>query len=182
MGLANQMKKDYGTILQTLQRFKVEIPPIPAELKALSIEGESYAIAYPIQGILKYHGLADYEHRIANFPSISLNNSSAYTLSYVKFDQTFDDDLVVLNGEVVPKQSQEFGRVRHQLNNIRRYAQVETKAIVISRNLFTDTNEIALGKGLGTSASGGAAISHAAISILYRGNDYYADNPTLRSL
>lgn len=182
MGFGNQMEKDYQAILQTLKRFKVEIPPIPSELKAIVVEGEAFAIAYPIQGLLKYHGLADYGHRIANFSSVSLNNTSAYTLSYVKFDQSLSDDNFILNGSSLPKQSAEYGRIRHQLNNIRRYAQVETKAMIISRNLFTDTNEIAVGKGLGTSASGGAAIAHAAIAILYRGNDYYADNPALRSL
>ena len=42
-------------------------------------------MAYPIQGLLKYHGLSDPLQRIAYFPSISLCNDAIMTITYCKF-------------------------------------------------------------------------------------------------
>ncbi|UYP47315.1 Phosphomevalonate decarboxylase [Candidatus Lokiarchaeum ossiferum] len=145
-------------------------------------EGESYSIAYPIQGLLKYHGMADHNHRIAYFPSISLNNDSAFTISYLKLSKEFSEDKFILNGKEIASNKREFDRIQHQLNFIRKYSKCSTKGLVISRNVMKNTLQTTLGKGLGTSASGGAAIAHAAMNILYSEENSIHSNFRLKSI
>ena len=85
--LISNLKEDYGEILQYLLEKDYIIQNLPSDLTAKKNFGEAYALAYPIQGILKYHGIANEDHRIAYFPSISLNNDCSYTISYLKFDE-----------------------------------------------------------------------------------------------
>jgi diphosphomevalonate decarboxylase len=131
---------------------------------------------------LKYHGLADFDLRTAYFSSISINNDSAFTITYVKFNQKFDNDQFILNGIRMEPDSSEFQRVFHQLEYIRKHAEITTHATVISRNISKKTNNTAIGKGLGFSASAGAAIAKAAISILYEQSSEYTQNSRLNSI
>lgn len=159
-----------------------DFSPIPDSQACDFEEGESYALAYPIQGLLKYHGMADHNQRIAYFPSISLNNDSAFTISYLKLSKDFAEDRFVLNGEEITSNKREFDRIQHQLNFIRTYSKSSVKGLVISRNIMKNTYKTALGKGLGTSASGGAAIAHAAMNILYSKENAIHENSRVKSI
>ena len=176
------LEKDAEEIAVYLKKKGFLFPSLPKDLKAIKDEGEAFTLAYPIQGLLKYHGLANKEHRIANFPSISLNNDAFFTVTYVKFSKTYQKDRFMLNGVEIDSKDQKFNRVSHQLNYIRKYSKITTKAVIISRNIIRKNNKIVLGKGIGTSASAGAAIAHASISILYNNDINYTSNLNLRGL
>ena len=180
--LNESLKKDAEEIILFLKNKGILLPNLPNDLKAIKDEGEAFAIAYPIQGLLKYHGLADKEHRIANFSSISLNNDAFFTITYVKFSKKYQKDRFMLNGIEIDPKDQKFNRVSHQLNFIRKYSKISTKAMIISRNIIKKNNETVLGKGIGTSASAGAAIAHASISIIYDNKLDYTNNLKLRGL
>jgi len=176
------LKKEAEEISVFLKKKGISLPSLPKNLKAIKDEGEAFTIAYPIQGLLKYHGLANKEHRTANFPSISLNNNAFFTVTYVKFSKNYQKDRFILNGIEIDSNDQKFHRVSHQLDFIRKYSKINTKAVIISRNIIKKNNQTVLGKGIGTSASAGAAIALAAISILYDNEVNYTSNLSLRAL
>ena len=176
------LKKESEEISVFLKKKGISLPSLPKDLKAIKDEGEAFSIAYPIQGLLKYHGLANKEHRTANFPSISLNNDAFFTVTYVKFSKKYQNDRFILNGIEIDPNDQRYHRVSHQLDFIRNYSEINTKSVIISRNIIKKNNKTVLGKGIGTSASAGAAIAHAAISILYDNEVNYTSNLSLRAL
>ena len=149
------MKKHHYEILSELKGRNYSIEDFPQVEERSSLNGEGAAKAYPIQGILKYHGMSDWKNRIAFLPSISLNNSAAYTLTYVEFDSKFEKDMVIINEKRA--EGRELERVRQMLDTLREITSAKTKALVVSKNYFVN------GKGLGTSASGSAALALAAI-------------------
>ncbi len=55
------------------------------------------AVAHPIQGLIKYHGLKDAVQRIPFHDSISVCAEALETVSSVEFDESLSDD--VLNSE-----------------------------------------------------------------------------------
>ncbi len=121
--------------------------------------GIAAARAYPIQGVLKYHGMADWQWRTAYLPSISVNNDAAYSLTLVEFDPARQDDQVTINGQRAG--GRDLARVQQSLDVIRRYAGITSGARVWSRNVTRTTTT---GKGLGTSASASAALAAAALA------------------
>jgi mevalonate pyrophosphate decarboxylase len=74
--LRSQLKKDYFSIINYLEEFNYSFEALPSDSKAKCDYLEAYTLAYPIQGVLKYHGLADLKNNIAFTPTISFNNSS----------------------------------------------------------------------------------------------------------
>lgn len=124
--------------------------------------GAAAALAYPMQGVLKYHGLSDWSHRIAFLPSVSLCNDAGYTLTLVEFDPDLPTDSATINGQ--PARGRELERVRQSLDAVRAASGVTVYARVVSRNVTRGTR---LGKGLGSSASASAALALAAIAALY---------------
>lgn len=177
--IANRLKDDYDEIFSLLKKNGYEIPPLPSESKAPSEEGEAFSLAYPIQGILKYHGMVNKEHRIAYFPSISINNSAGNTVTFIKFSKDLDRDIAYLNGELLSDNS--YDRIKVSLDAIRNYSDTKAKAIVVTRNFTNSSNSSEIGKGLGTSASGAAALSLGAISILYENDPKFSKNMRLIS-
>jgi len=175
-----QLIEDYNQIIHKLEDYDYNIPQIPLNLKANNQTGEAYAIAYPIQGILKYHGLSNPEHRIAFIPSISLNNDSVYTVTYLKMDSNLLQDRFFLNGN--EQKGEDFTRIQTQLQYIRHYSKIDSKFLIISYNLMNDSNQIVTGKGLGTSASGGAAIAKSVVSILYQNEPEKFDTTSIGCL
>lgn len=161
----NQLKQNHEEILHFLKENGYDFRDLPIKRDADREKGESYAIAYPIQGMLKYHGMINTEHRIAFFPSISINNDSVFTITYLKLDPQLGNDAFILNG--IKQNGNEFTRIKHQINQIRKYSGIKSNFFCVSRNILKGTKIISTGKGLGTSASGGAAISAAAFNILY---------------
>jgi len=124
--------------------------------------GAAAARAYPIQGILKYHGMSDWDWRIAYLPSISLNNDAAYTLTRVVYDPALDADQVTINEQTAV--DREFRRVVRTLDEVRRLGRFQTFARVDSKNI---TRAAITGKGLGTSASASAALALAALAAAF---------------
>lgn len=145
-------------ILGALAAAGLDYPPYPSFPEGGQREGAAAARAYPIQGILKYHGLADWGLRTAYLPSISVNNDAAHTLTLVRYDLGLPEDRIIINGEVATGRARE--RVASTLDAVRALARIETRALVISRNVARARR---IGKGLGTSASASAALAMAAI-------------------
>jgi diphosphomevalonate decarboxylase len=172
-----QLKRDYEEICQLLIKKEYVFDELPRNREAINEEGEAFSLANPIQGILKYHGFSDFKQQISFFPSISLNNGSLYTISYLRFDKELKNDIVFLNGTSADRIT--FQKVKGSLENIRNFSGINTKALLISRNIFPSKEE---GKGLGTSASGSAALGLAATSILYDNIPEFINNRRLLSI
>ncbi|MDO8428701.1 MAG: GHMP kinase [Candidatus Diapherotrites archaeon] len=164
--IALQMKKDNDEIVKEVKK-NYTIQDYPAIEKKNKLDGIAVAQAYPIQGILKYHGMSDWNYRTAYLPSISVNNDAARTVTYVKFDSNYTQDKGVINDKVVSGRDLE--RVVQTLDMVRKLTGATTKALVVSKNIVRATKT---GKGLGTSASGSAAIGTAAVAAAM-GDSYY---------
>lgn len=156
------MKRAHKEILQSLERAGLPVEPYPELTKAGRPAGEAAALAYPIQGILKYHGMWNWDLRTAYLPSISVNNDAAYTITLVRFDPALDRDVVSINA--APATGRAYQRVVSSLDAVRSMAQIESPAQVVSRNVVRASR---VGKGLGTSASASAALAMAAIAAAW---------------
>lgn len=163
------MQADDKAILAHLRSYDLLWEAYPADTIPLSDEGIAAAKAYPIQGVLKYHGMSDWDWRIAYLPSISVNNDAAYSLTLVEFSHDLKEDVATINGELATGRDLE--RVQHTLDFVRRLAGMTTPARVVSRNV---TKAERVGKGLGTSASASAALAMAAIAAVF--GDELANN------
>ncbi len=124
--------------------------------------GVAAAKAYPIQGILKYHGMSDWQWRISHLPSISLNNDAAHTITRVEFDPNLSEDQAIIGN--TPAQGRELERVQQILHVVRNLAGISTPARVTSQNFVRASQT---GKGLGTSASASAALALATIAATF---------------
>lgn len=153
------MRDWHAKLLAALSANDITIEPYPTLTALGNPRGVAAARAYPIQGILKYHGMADWGLRTAYMPSISVNNDAAYTLTWVGFSPLLAQDEAIINGQAASGRPLE--RVTHTLDAVRRLARIDSKARVISRNLVRATRT---GKGLGTSASASAALAMAAVA------------------
>ncbi|HMP39264.1 MAG TPA: GHMP kinase, partial [Roseiflexaceae bacterium] len=160
--LAEPMQIDHHRILAALDQHGLHWPPYPQQFGTPDLAGQAAARAYPMQGILKYHGMSDWEWRIAFLPSISVCNDAGATLTLVEFDPALEHDTLMIGGR--PASGRELERVTQSLDAIRRLAGVATRARVRSRNTVRAS---IFGKGLGTSASASAALALAAIGALY---------------
>lgn len=155
------MRTAHEQILAELQQYNL-LPPPPPPLPPARAQGMAAARAYPMQGVLKYHGLSDWTQRIAFLPSISLNNAAAHTTTLVEFDPALPFDSAIIGG--IPAQGRELERVVTVLDAVRSLAGISSRARVVSRNVLR--TKVA-GKGLGTSASAAAALACAAVSALF---------------
>lgn len=115
--------------------------------------GVASATAHPIQGLVKYHGLADPVLRIPYHDSISVCTAPLRTHTTVAFGP-YETDTLVLDGEPVAGRGLE--RAVAVLDAVRRRAGRTERARVVSRNDFPAN------VGLGASASGFAALAVAA--------------------
>lgn len=159
--LVAPMRSAHERILADLRRYRLEPPPVPVPPPART-QGIAAARAYPMQGVLKYHGLSDWAQRIAFLPSISLNNAAAHTTTIVEFDPALPEDVVIIGG--VTAQGRERERVVRVLDTVRDLAGVSSRAHVRSCNVLRTR---VAGKGLGTSASAAAALACAAVGALF---------------
>lgn len=110
------------------------------------------AIAHPIQGLIKYHGLADFETRQPLHGSISVCVAPLATRTTV--EPGHDADRIEIDGVEV------YGRERERavqvLDAVRERAGSDERVRVVSRSTFPQ------GVGLGSSSSGFAALAMAA--------------------
>ena len=139
-----QLGQDHARIEAFLREHGLQAEPYPLVILGGRAEGAAAARAYPIQGILKYHGLVDWQLRTAYLPSISVNNDAAYSLTLVQFDAGLTDDQVAING--APADDRARARVVQTLDTVRALARIGTRASVVSRNV---TRAYARGQGAG---------------------------------
>ncbi len=111
------------------------------------------AVAHPIQGLIKYHGLADPVLRLPFHDSISVCTAPLTTRTTVEFGD-FRSDGASIDGRAVS---------RHDLDRIRSVVDaVRTRAALTDRFRMESVNDFLSNVGLGASASGFAALALAA--------------------
>lgn len=160
--LVEPMIAGHHQLLHTLTSTGLHPQPYPTALPPGNPAGVAAARAFPMQGILKYHGLSDWNQRIAFLPSVSVCNDAGYTLTYVAFEPTLAHDHVIIGGQIA--QGREHQRVVQSLDAVRQLAHITSRARVISHNRVRSSK---VGKGLGTSASASAALALAAIQAAF---------------
>ncbi|MDW5562248.1 MAG: diphosphomevalonate decarboxylase [Methanomassiliicoccus sp.] len=114
------------------------------------------AIAYPIQGLIKYHGLRDERLRLPFHDSISVCTAPIHTHTTVQFG--LGSDSACIDGVEVLDRDME--RVREVVDPMREEAGVSSGMHMESRSDFPSNI------GLGASASGFAALAVAAARAL----------------
>jgi phosphomevalonate decarboxylase len=114
------------------------------------------AIAYPIQGLIKYHGLKNEKLRIPFHDSISVCTAPLQTHTTVEFEEK--KDTAEIDGKIAGKREME--RILDVVNPLRRMAKTESRMKMVSVNNFPSNI------GLGASASGFAALAVAASEAL----------------
>ena len=116
------------------------------------------AIAHPIQGLIKYHGLKKLKQRIPYHNSISVCIQALNTTTTVEASGSLKKNVIIINGEKQKEQGRE--RAEAVLNKLKELAGFSGNFKVVSEN------SLKVGKGLGFSASGFAALGVAACKAL----------------
>jgi len=111
------------------------------------------AIAHPIQGLIKYHGLKDESLRIPFHDSISVATAPTASHTTVEFAD-IDSDSASVDGKQLA--GRELERVVSVVDEVRRRSGLDKRFRMMSVNNFTSN------VGLGASASGFAALAVAA--------------------
>lgn len=130
------------------------------------------AIAHPIQGLIKYHGLKDTRFRIPFHDSISVCVGALQTTTTVEATNSLKEDLVVINGKKAVGTDLE--RAEIILNKLKNMSNYSGNFKVVSQNSVTT------GKGLGFSASGFAALGTAVCATLDFDIDYISLSELVR--
>ncbi len=119
------------------------------------------AVAHPIQGLMKYHGLLNPAKRIPFHDSISVCEGSLSSTTTIEAEPSIAGDTYRINGvEPSHKEAERLGIV---IDAIRHQATARLHVRVESKNSLTDA------KGVGFSASGIAALGFAANKVLEAG-------------
>jgi phosphomevalonate decarboxylase len=108
------------------------------------------AVAHPIQGLIKYHGLRNPKQRIPYHDSISVCIQALSTTTTVETLQESKKNEITINGR--QPYINERKRVETVLNKLKELAKFSGSFKVVSQN------SLEAGKGLGFSASGFAAL------------------------
>src|SRR4030042_262934 len=108
------------------------------------------AIAHPIQGLIKYHGLKDEVLRLPYHDSISVATSPTASHTTIEFGRVKKDTAKVDGKKLAGR---EMERVLAVINQVRRRAGTRDKFRMVSENNFPSN------VGLGASASGFAALA-----------------------
>lgn len=111
------------------------------------------AIAHPIEGLIKYHGLKDERLRIPFHDSISVATSPTASHTTVEFGKFKKDTASVDEKQLAGR---ELERVVFVVDEVRRRSGLDLKFRMVSKNNFMSNI------GLGASASGFAALAVAA--------------------
>jgi len=119
--------------------------------EALSMKGS--AIAHPIQGLIKYHGLKDETLRIPFHDSISVATSPTASHTTIEFG-SFGKDTAFVDGKELS--GRELERVVTVVDVVRKRSGLDSNFKMASKNNFPSN------VGLGASASGFAALAVAA--------------------
>lgn len=130
------------------------------------------AVAHPIQGLIKYHGLRDARLRLPFHDSISVCVDALHTITTVELSKALEEDLVIINGERAS--GKDLDRVENVLDKVRSITHHTGCFKVVSKNNITS------GKGLGFSASGFAALGTATCAALDFDIDYLSLSELVR--
>ncbi|MEM0445277.1 MAG: diphosphomevalonate decarboxylase [Nitrososphaerota archaeon] len=112
------------------------------------------AKAYTMQALVKYHGLRDWNLRLPFHDSISVNTDVAYTVARVSFGP-FERDTVYYSGMELEGRARE--RVLAVIDRVRMLGGLGERCFV-----ETENHPKIKAKGMGFSASAGAALAAAA--------------------
>jgi len=115
-------------------------------------------VAHPIQGLVKYHGLKDPCLRIPYHDSISVCIQALTTTTTVETSKRRRTNEITINGKLPTGKDKE--RVETVLHRLQKLARFSGSLKVVSEN------SLRVGKGLGFSASGFAALGLAASEAL----------------
>ncbi len=116
------------------------------------------AIAHPIQGLIKYHGLRIPKRRIPYHDSISVCIEALKTTTTVEASNELEQNEMMINGKEPNETDRQ--RIEIVLNELKRTAKLHDRFKIMSEN------NLKTGKGLGFSASGFAALGLAACKAL----------------
>jgi phosphomevalonate decarboxylase len=116
------------------------------------------AVAHPIQGLIKYHGLKEPKQRIPYHDSISVCIEALTTTTTVEASNSLKQNEIIINGKEPARIDKE--RVQIVLDRPKKLAGFSGGFKVVSKN------SLRTGKGLGFSASGFAALGLAASKAL----------------
>ncbi len=111
------------------------------------------AVAHPIQGLIKYHGLSDPVLRLPFHDSISVCTAPLTTTTTIEFGD-FARDTATIDGRDIS--AHEMERILAVVDAVRAHAQMDRRFRMASVNDFPSN------VGLGASASGFAALAAAA--------------------
>jgi phosphomevalonate decarboxylase len=108
------------------------------------------AVAHPIQGLIKYHGLKNPRQRIPYHDSVSVCIQALSTTTTVEALQESKNNEITINGRRTDVTERK--RVETVLNKLKELAKFSGSFKIVSKN------SLETGKGLGFSASGFAAL------------------------
>ncbi len=107
------------------------------------------AMAHPIQGLIKYHGMRDERLRLPYHDSISVCTAPSHTKTTVEFDPGRSEDRYVVDGDVIDERGAK--RLRYVVDHVRERAGID------HRVRFESVNDFPTNIGFGSSSSGFAA-------------------------
>ncbi|MFQ6086415.1 MAG: diphosphomevalonate decarboxylase [Candidatus Bathyarchaeia archaeon] len=130
------------------------------------------ATAHPIQGLIKYHGLKKPRQRIPYHDSISVCIQALTTTTTVEASRSSGKNVIIINGE--KQRGRDMERAEAVLDKLKKLAGFSGNFKVVSEN------SLKVGKGLGFSASGFAALGLAASQALGLSLDTISLSETVR--
>ena len=114
------------------------------------------AMAHPIQGLVKYHGMRDDIKRFPYHDSISLCTAPSHTRTTVEFSMDYDEDTFVVDGEELD------GRAYERVEAVVEKARSKSDAAhTVYPVRLESENSFPSNVGLGSSSSGFAAAAMA---------------------
>ncbi|MFB6253443.1 MAG: phosphomevalonate decarboxylase MvaD, partial [Halobacteriaceae archaeon] len=114
------------------------------------------AVAHPIQGLVKYHGMRDPEKRFPYHDSISVCTAPSHTKTTVQFQPDSDEDTYRIDGEQVT--GTDANRIQKVVERVRDLATDKYTAAGVR---LESENDFPTNVGFGSSSSGFAAAAMA---------------------
>ncbi len=114
------------------------------------------AMAHPIQGLVKYHGMRDDIERYPYHDSISVCTAPSHTRTTVEFSIDYDEDVYVVDGEEL--EGRGFDRLESVVEKARGMSDAAHTVYPVR---IESENSFPSNVGLGSSASGFAAAARA---------------------
>ncbi|ELZ00419.1 phosphomevalonate decarboxylase MvaD [Natrialba asiatica] len=131
------------------------------------------AMAHPIQGLVKYHGMRDDIKRLPYHDSISVCTAPSHTRTTVEFSMDYDEDTYVVDGEELE------GRAAERVDAVVEKARdLSDAAHTVYPVRLESENSFPTNVGLGSSSSGFAAAAMA----LADAAEIDADRPTISTI